>query len=251
MITRGLFIVGTDTGVGKTFVTALAARAALRRGLSVGVYKPACSGATRDAAGAIVWEDVRSLEAAVECRFESQRICPQRFAAPLAPPVAARLEGRTVDGTLLREGAHWWEGRVELLLVEGVGGLLCPLTEQETVADLVRDLGYPLVIVSRLGLGTINHTLLTVEAAQRRNLPIAGILLNESTSANGDAAADTIAAETNEDEIARRCTAPILGVLRHGGLRGFERQRRRVEIDWLAVAQPACRGDSSSCPLVR
>ena len=210
MITRGLFIVGTDTGVGKTFVTALAARAALRRGLSVGVYKPACSGATRDAAGAIVWEDVRSLEAAVECRFESQRICPQRFAAPLAPPVAARLEGRTVDGTLLREGAHWWEGRVELLLVEGVGGLLCPLTEQETVADLVRDLGYPLVIVSRLGLGTINHTLLTVRQAQALGLEIRGVILNDTQGGRRG-----LAERTNIEVLPELTGVPLLGVVPH------------------------------------
>jgi dethiobiotin synthetase len=124
MKTRGLFITGTDTGVGKTYVTALAAREALRQGLSVGAYKPACSGATREPGGSLVWNDLRVLEEAIQFRQAAERICPQRFAAPLAPPVAARTEGRTVHAKLLRDAAYWWEGRVELLLIEGVGGLL-------------------------------------------------------------------------------------------------------------------------------
>src|SRR5690606_6781856 len=113
--------------------------------------KPVCSGGVPDGAGGIVWDDVRSLASAVGNAFPDDRICPQRFLAPLAPPVAARREGRRVDADLLRQGARWWQGRVDLLLVEGVGGLLCPLPDDETVADLAGDLGWPLIIVAHLG----------------------------------------------------------------------------------------------------
>jgi len=232
MSTAGLFITGTDTGVGKTYVTVLAAHALRARGVSVGAYKPACSGAVRDAAGGLSWEDVAALESATGCQFDSGRICPQRFEAPLAPPVAARLEGKSVDAKLLRAGARWWQGQVELLLVEGAGGLLSPMTENESVADLARDLGYPLVIVARRGLGTINHTLLTVEAALHRGLRVAGIVLNDST---GDAAEPSV--ETNADEIARRCDAPILGVVTHGATRLAPHDRGAAPLDWLELAR--------------
>lgn len=229
MPTRGLFITGTDTGVGKTYVTALAARAALRAGINVGVYKPACSGATRNESGALRWEDLEILETAIEYRFESQRICPQRFEAPLAPPVAARREGQEVDAQLLRDGAIWWNEKVDLLFVEGIGGLLCPVTDDETIADLAVDLGYPLLIVARLGLGTINHTLLTVEAALRRDLRIAGIVLNESERT------DDPAAESNAAEIAKRVSVPVLGVIRNGA-NAILRGGLPVTIDWQPLA---------------
>jgi dethiobiotin synthetase len=143
--------------------------------------------------------------------------------------VAARLEGKSINGALLREGARWWNEKVELLLIEGVGGLLCPLSERETIADLAVDLGYPLLVVARLGLGTINHTLLTIEAARARKLSIAGIILNEAES-TGD-----LAAESNEQELAKRTDVPVLGVLRSGSstiLKGGQ----PVNVDWRALA---------------
>lgn len=234
MQTRGLFITATDTGVGKTYVAALAALECVRSGRSVGVYKPACSGVQRDQSGALVWEDVAALEAATEYRFESNCVCPQRFEAPLAPPIAARAEGKQVDAKLLRSGAQWWAGRVELLLVEGVGGILCPLTDEETIADLARDLGYPVLIVGRLGLGTINHTLLTVEAARSRGLDIAGIILNEAVGVHD------LAAESNESEIARRSSVPVLGVIRHGTT-AILKNGHPVAIDWQSLAAVASR----------
>lgn len=226
MNTAGLFITGTDTEIGKTYVTCLIAREAASRGVRVGVYKPACSGSVSGP----VWEDVEALFESLGGRYEKDRICPQRFSAPLAPPVAARREGRTVDGELLRSGAAWWEGRVELLLVEGVGGLLSPLTETESVADLAGDLGYPLIVVAGRGLGTINHTLLTVEAARQRGLAVAGILFNEVDPPRGSPAE-----ETNPAEVAARCEVPVLGVVPHGGTAGLLQQGRPIKIDWKSL----------------
>jgi dethiobiotin synthetase len=232
MRTAGLFITGTDTGVGKTHLTCLIAREMLARGVVVGAYKPVCTGCEIAPDGTAHWPDVEALADGLGDRFPIDRICPQRFRAPLAPPVAAQEEGRTVDAALLRAGAAWWDGRVELLLVEGVGGLYCPLTETRTVVELAKELAFPILIVARLGLGTINHTLLTVEAAERRGLRIAGIILNET-----DRAATDLSATTNPREIAARCRSPVLGVLRHNDARGLLREGFRIRMDWLSLAQ--------------
>src|SRR5579872_7123263 len=178
---RGLFITGTDTGVGKTWVAAGVIRALCGRGVRVGAYKPAVSG-SRPGLDGPVWDDLTELQAALGTDLPIDAISPQRFAAPLAPPVAARLEGRQVDAALLRSGIDWWRGKADFVVVEGAGGLLSPLSDRDLVADVARDLGLPLVIVGRLSLGTINHTLLTVEAARARGLAIAGIVLNQPTA---------------------------------------------------------------------
>lgn len=216
MSTPGLFITGTDTDVGKTYVTSLLARELVTQGIRVGVYKPACSGSTAREDGTHIWGDVDELSQAIGGRFDVDRICPQRFHAALAPPVAAREEGTTIDSQLLRAGAEWWQGKCDLLLVEGVGGLLCPLTEEETIADLAHDLGFPLLIVAALQLGTINHTLLTVEVAQKRGLSIAGILFNSPAERPIDQST-----KTNPSEIAGRCNVPILETVAHNQTSGL------------------------------
>jgi len=230
--TPGLFITGTDTDVGKTFVTALIARELTAAGVKTGVYKPACSGAVFDADGQPHWEDIEQLSQATGGRFADDLICPQRFQAALAPPVAATREGRFVDEELLRSGANKWDGQVDLLLVEGVGGLLCPMTEKETIADLACDLAFPLLIVSRLGLGTINHTLLTVEVALSRGLIVAGIICNEVPSPEDDAALDS-----DREEIASRCRVPILATVKHGQNEPLQALPAGGLIDWQSLAQ--------------
>ena len=170
----GYFIIGTDTGVGKTFVTAALAAALRARGRDVTVFKPVQSGASADDSSG----DAALLGAD----------CIYAFAAPLAPLVAARAEGRAIELELILERARALAHEHELLLVEGAGGLLVPLGEEFNLADLAVALGLPLVVVARAGLGTVNHTLLTIEAARARGLEIAGVVLNgksdESTAGN-------------------------------------------------------------------
>jgi len=230
---RGLFITGTDTGVGKTAVTAAIVRQMLAEGIPVGAYKPAASGVEEAPEGPL-WRDVEILWRALQGNYPRERICPQVFVAPLAPPVAAEQEGKQVDRQLLRTGLDWWQGRVDAVLIEGAGGLLSPLAEEDSVADVARDLGFPLLIVGRLGLGTINHTMLTVEAARSRGLEVAGIVLNEAVRL----AADDTSWQTNAREIQRRCDVPVLSVVRHvlGGdlLEVGELQRIR----WELLSQP-------------
>jgi dethiobiotin synthetase len=229
----GLFITGTDTGVGKTSVACFIARTARDAGLTVGLYKPVCSGSAPDAQGEAVWADVERLTSAVDHAFPRNRICPQCFAAPLAPPIAARREGRAIDAALLRDGAAWWAGRVDLLLVEGAGGLLAPLTDDETVADLAADLGYPLLIVAADRLGTINHALLTIEAARRRGLTVAGVVLSRVSAGCDASTAD------NATQIQRRCEAPVLGILEFGEREMLLPGGGTARINWADLAARA------------
>ena len=206
----GLFITGTDTGVGKTYITALIARDLRASGIPVGVFKPACSGAEFSAVGEPVWPDLVALSDAAQI-VDLDRICPYRLRAPLAPPVAARAENITLDLQEMLAGFRRWQTDDErCVLVEGVGGLLCPLTETHSIADFALLTELPLLIVARLGLGTINHTLLTIDVAQRRGLLIAGVVLNDA-----QAEADSLAAQTNLAELRRCAPVPILGVVRH------------------------------------
>jgi dethiobiotin synthetase len=234
---QGLFITGTDTGVGKTHVAVAIVRRLRALGLRVGAYKPAVSGSEPGPQGT-VWSDVERLAAACDRAFPAERICPQRFHAPLAPPAAARAEGRSVDRALLREGARWWRGEVDYLVVEGAGGLLAPIADDDLVADLARDLGFPLLIVARAGLGTINHTLLTVEAAQRRGLDVGGIVLNDALgAAPGDPSV-----RTNPQDLARHCQVPVLGNFPQADADALLQHPAFLRMDWLSLMRRGCAG---------
>lgn len=229
---RGLFITGTDTEVGKTYVAAMIARSLKQAGYAVGVYKPAASGC-RSVHGEIVSDDALLLWEAAGRPGTPEEVCPQRFLAPLAPHVAASKENRRIDRDLLRRGLDPWLERSEVVLVEGVGGLLSPISEEDYVADLACDLGFPLLIVSRNALGTINQTLTTLTAASvyRGGLPTAGIVLNEPVCPDQ---AD-ISREDNPREIAARSPVPLLAVVKFGA------EAFSPPVDWYRVAQPAVR----------
>jgi dethiobiotin synthetase len=208
---RGLFITGTDTEVGKTYVAALIARALVQQGRRVGVYKPVASGCVRRA-GQWISQDALALWEAAGRPLDLNAVCPQQFAAPLAPHLAARQEGRTVDADLLRSGLSVWTDHCDIVLVEGAGGCFSPLAENELVADLAADLGYPLVVVAANKLGVINHSLLTLNAADSRKLPVAGIVLNDVHPAERQDAS----AELNATELRNRCGPLFLGHVAFG-----------------------------------
>jgi dethiobiotin synthetase len=160
----------------------------------------------RLAQGRWLSDDTLQLAAAAG-ETDLEAVTPWAFPDPVAPPVAASRYGVVLT---LADLAGAVRRRVRPgipVLVEGVGGLLCPLTESETVADLVAVLGLPLVIVARRALGTLNHTLLTVEVARRRGLPVAGVVVNETGPAQG------LAEETNVAELRRRLEVPLLAVV--------------------------------------
>jgi dethiobiotin synthetase len=222
----GLFITGNDTGVGKTYIGALIARELAKSGGRVGVYKPVASGC-REQSGQLVADDAMALWEAAGRPGQWERVCPQRFAAPLAPHLAARSEGKRIDSDLLRSGLDYWRERAEIVIVEGVGGLMSPVGEEEYVADLAAEFGYPLVVVARNALGVINQTLQTliVAATFRDGLPIAGIVLNRTSAVGDDPSIDS-----NRDELARRAIPHVLAEVAWGG-EAFDRA-----VDWFALA---------------
>lgn len=227
MLMHALFITGTDTGVGKTHSACLIARQAVARDLRVGAYKPVCSGAERNSKGEWKWDDIERLAATINVPATVDDICPQRFLAPLAPPVAARQENRTVDEKLLRSGLDVWRDRVDLLLIEGAGGLLCPLTETKTMADLAAGFGVPLLIIARPGLGTINHTLLTIQVARSHRLRIAGVI-----SCQTDAQAADLSISSNAAEIEKRSGVPVFGTIPYGNDQELLHGGKPVAVNW-------------------
>ena len=186
----GLFITGSNTAVGKTFVGCQIARGLVKRGFRIGVYKPVASGCDVESAPAMrgglmmVSEDARLLWEAANRPGEFENVAPQSFVAPLAPHLAARAEGRSLDMSILRTGVEYWRQRSDFVIVEGAGGLLCPLGNDQYMADLAADIGYQLVIVAANRLGVIGETLLALHASRtwRRNLHAKAIVLNDVDS---------------------------------------------------------------------
>ena len=200
---RGLFVTGTDTGVGKTVVTAGLAAALRAAGHHVAVVKPLQSGHRRDdpAGDAATLQRLGGLEQPLE------EITPWAFAAPLAPAVAAELEGRSVAlGDVVAHVADV-AGRHELVLVEGAGGLLVPTGDGWTILDLAQALGLPLLVVARPGLGTVNHTALTVWVGRQAGLAVAGVVLNGAADPGDDSTL------RNADLIRDLVDVPVLGRL--------------------------------------
>jgi dethiobiotin synthetase len=170
-----LFITGTDTGVGKTMVTAALACYFRRRGLKVGVMKP-CETGVIDLQQP--GDDARLLRWAAGSDDADDLVAPYRFPEPLAPALAAERAGTVIDPTRIAAACAKLRRGKDLLLVEGAGGLMVPLRGGFLVADLARQLALPLLVVARPALGTLNHTLLTVFAARAMELPLAGFMVN-------------------------------------------------------------------------
>ena len=229
--TPGLFITGTDTGVGKTRVAATIARALTCDGWKVGVYKPAASGCER-VGKELTSEDAVLLWEAAGRPGSLRRVCPQLFAAPLAPHLAAKAEGKQLDEPLLRSGIEYWLERSDIVLVEGAGGLLSPLGEEKYVADLARATGFPLVVVVPNRIGSINQALQTLLAAQAYDLEVAGIVLSELLPPD----AHDPSIQSNPAELARRASAPVLARLPYNAI------ELDTIVDWPALARPFKRG---------
>ena len=211
----GLFITGTGTGVGKTHVAAMIARSLVASGHRVGVYKPVASGCYMGEEGKIVADDAVQLWEAASRPENLDLVCPQKFLAPLAPHRAAAEEGRRVDSKLLRDGFEHWRSTCDVVLVEGAGGLLSPISDEDDNAKLAADLGLPLLIVATNELGTINATRQTVLAARvlMPQLPIAGIVLNQTEPREEDNSL-----QSNQEEIALWCNVPILASIEFEGM---------------------------------
>ena len=168
---RGVFVTGTDTGVGKTVVAAAICAALAARGERVAAFKPAVSGLDEEPGE--FGTDHELLASVASAGQSPEDVAPWRFGPPVSPHYAAELAGERIEPAQLLAAAR----AHELLVCEGVGGLMVPITPGYLVRDLAIDLGLPLVVAARTGLGTINHTLLTVEAARTAGLRVAGVVM--------------------------------------------------------------------------
>jgi len=168
----GVFVTGTGTEVGKTVVAAVIARSHAAAGERVGVFKPAVTGLAEGGES-----DHALLRRASGSSQSDDEIAPYRYYPPVSPHLGAELAGERIEPARLLAAARDAEERAEFVIVEGVGGLLVPLTLGYLVRDLARDLALPLVIAASATLGTINHTLLTVESARAVGLEVAGVVL--------------------------------------------------------------------------
>jgi dethiobiotin synthetase len=201
---QGLFVTGTDTGVGKTLVAAGLSRYARRLGLVPIPFKPVETGCDPDPLDALcLWR-------AAQPPIPASDVCLYPLRLPAAPALAAAAEDRPIDLDLIVARAAQLAARGDLLIVEGAGGLLVPYAGATTAADLAARLGLPLLIVARTALGTINHTALTLAEARRRQLPVAGCILSRASDdiAPHEAAnADLIASVTGSRPLG---TVPFL-----------------------------------------
>jgi dethiobiotin synthetase len=196
-----VFISGTDTGIGKTFVTGWLLGELRRRGLPAAGFKPISCGAG-GRADARLYRQLMDEEASLD------QLNPVYLRHPLAPQAAARLERRRIDLSRIQAAYRRLKTQFSPILVEGAGGLLVPIQRDYFIADLARDLKLPVVIVARLGLGTLNHTLLTVRQAQATGLRVRGIILNDLTGARRG-----LAERTNITGLPQLTGVPLLGVI--------------------------------------
>lgn len=204
---KGYFITGTDTGVGKTIVAGGLAALHRNSGLNIGVMKPIATGC-RHIDNNLISDDAIFLKHMSGVEDEYDIINPISLEQPLAPTVAARLSNVKIDLEKVHIAYDTLCERHDIVIVEGIGGLLVPIDEYYFVVDLANEMELPLIIVCRSTLGTINHTLLTVSYAREHGLNIKGIIINSSAETSDD-----IVVKTNIDELKRLTGLPLLGVI--------------------------------------
>ncbi|MGH7872092.1 MAG: dethiobiotin synthase [Candidatus Binatia bacterium] len=203
---NGLFITGTDTGVGKTFVACSLAAYLRELGYRVGVMKPAETGC-EEKDGALVPNDAVRLKNASGTTEPLENICPYRFSEPLAPSIAAERAGVQIDIDHLLSVYNDIKAKHDVVLVEGAGGLMVPLLPSYTYADFARVAKLPIIVVAANRLGMINHLLLTLEHASCKDLKTLGYVLNRTSGE------PSLAADTNREVLAGLTGVPCLGEL--------------------------------------
>lgn len=213
---KGFFIIGTDTGVGKTIITAAIIKFAKFSGLKVCAMKPVETGCFKSKLKAqssklkkevLIPSDGMFLKEMAGMDDSIDLINPVRFENPLAPFPASEIEGINVDIEYIKKAYSKLSKKYNVILVEGIGGLLVPLKKDYLLLDLIRDFGLPVIVVSRPGLGTINHTLLTVNYALKEGLTIAGVIINHTQLPDSSPAE-----RTNPEVIRQLCPVPLLGI---------------------------------------
>ncbi|MGB9716124.1 MAG: dethiobiotin synthase [Thermodesulfovibrionales bacterium] len=213
---KGFFITGTDTGVGKTILTASLIKISKFLGLNSCGMKPVETGCFKPKLKtqnsklkkeALIPSDSIFLKEIAGIDDSIDLINPVRFENPLAPFPASEIEGININIEDIKKAYSKLSKKYDVIFVEGIGGLLVPIKKDYSVLDLIRDLGLPVIVVSRPGLGTINHTMLTVNYALKEGITVAGIIINHTQPSDG-----SLAEKTNPQVIRQLCTVPIFGV---------------------------------------
>lgn len=203
----GVFVTGTDTGVGKTAIAAGLAAYLRSQGIAVAVMKPVQTGG-KQVNGRLESEDLKLLVKAAGIEEPQELTNPYCLELPSAPNLAARVAGIKIEPRRIIEAYRDLAARYQAVIVEGAGGLMVPIQDDYTYVDLVRDLGLPLVIVARATLGTINHTALTVKCAKAEGITVGGIILNYVRPGTDDLV------EKNNPGIIQKLTGiPVWGVI--------------------------------------
>jgi dethiobiotin synthetase len=214
---KGFFVTGTDTGVGKTVITAALIKAIGLLGLKACGMKPIETGCLteirdqrseiRDKNKLLIPLDGMFLKKMADMDDSIDLVTPIRFESPLSPLTASEIEGTSVDLEKIQKAYDDLSRNYDVIIVEGIGGLLVPIKRDYFVLDLARDFGLPIIVVSRPGLGTLNHTLLTVNYAIKEGLDVAGIIINYSQPPEG-----TLAENTNPEVIKQISPVPLIGI---------------------------------------
>ncbi|MHC4644258.1 MAG: dethiobiotin synthase [Planctomycetota bacterium] len=186
----GLFITGTDTGVGKTLIAGAIAGILTEDGLKVGVFKPIATGCRRDWEG-VISDDTEFLSRCANSELPLSTITPVGYLTPAAPIVSAAREGRSIEFSRIAGAYEDTCRHSDLVLVEGIGGVRVPLTVEFDLLDLAAEFDLPLVIVTRPNLGTINHTLMTIDSVRAAHLKIAGVVINGYDATRAEVAEET------------------------------------------------------------
>lgn len=207
---RGVFITGTDTGVGKTFIAGALARGLRADGIDVGVMKPietgvSTPGRNRQPVGLSGADDASYLKRAAGVSDPIELISPYRFRYPLAPWPASIKEGKKIEIKKILTAYKKLAEKHSFMIVEGAGGLLVPITEHLDVVDLILAMKLPVLLVARAGLGTLNHTRLTIEYGKNRGILFVGIILNQAQPQK------TLADQSNPLILSHKIDVPIIG----------------------------------------
>ncbi len=205
-MSKGFFVAGTDTGVGKTIIAAAMIKALSFLGHHVGAMKPVESGCSREG-DALIPLDGMFLKQTALMDEPVTLVTPCCFEKPLAPLSASGIEMKEVDEGEIKRVFKGLSSKYSLMVVEGLGGLMVPLKKGYYVIDMARELGLPLLLVARPGLGTVNHTMLSINCARKEGLEVAGIVINHSTRPDGG-----LAEKTNPGLLAQICPVPIIGI---------------------------------------
>ncbi|MBI5098148.1 MAG: dethiobiotin synthase [Nitrospirae bacterium] len=204
---KGFFITGTDTGVGKTFVSVGLLKALKETGLNVCPMKPVETGC-KVHRGKLIPEDTLKLVKAAQISEPVDLVNPYRFRQPLAPAIASELEGAVIIRKKIISAYNKLSNKYDITIIEGAGGIMVPIWKNYLFLDLIKDIALPIIIVSRPGLGTINHTLLTIEAARNRGIDIIGVIINCFANIKKD-----VSVKTNPQMIEKLTGVPVLGTV--------------------------------------